>query len=185
METTPGPSIRPATAEDAAAIAAIYAHYVEHSVATFDLTAPDAAWWWAKIADLDAAGWPFLVAEDREVAGDREIAEGRGAVAGFAYVAPWRVKPAYRQTVEDTVYLAPGRTGRGIGRALMGALLERARAAGARQVIAVVADGGDPSSVRLHAAFGFTEAGRLRAVGFKHGRWLDTLLLQADLTVDG
>jgi phosphinothricin acetyltransferase len=179
VETTPGPSIRPARAEDAAAIAAIYAHYVEHSVATFDLTAPDAAWWRAKLADLDAAGWPFLVAEDREVA------EGRGAVAGFAYVAPWRVKPAYRQTVEDTVYLAPGRTGRGIGRALMGALLERARAAGARQVIAVVADGGDPSSVRLHAAFGFTEAGRLRAVGFKQGRWLDTLLLQADLAGDG
>jgi len=164
------PVIRPATPDDAAAIAAIYAHYVEHTVATFDLTAPDAAWWTAKLADLTAAGWPFLVAEDAD------------ELAGFAYVAPWRVKPAYQQTVEDTIYLAPGRTGRGIGRALMSALLDRARAAGARQVIAVVADGGDPSSVRLHGAFGFVAVGRLRAVGFKHGRRLDTLLLQADLT---
>lgn len=170
MNTPPTPGIRPATPDDASALAAIYAHYVEHSVATFDLEAPDEAFWTAKLADLTAAGWPFLVAEDD------------GAVAGFAYVAPWRVKPAYRQTVEDTIYLAPGRTGRGIGRALMGALLEAARAAGVRQVIAVVADGGDPSSVRLHEAFGFVEAGRLRGVGFKHGRWLDTVLLQADLT---
>lgn len=170
MDTPSAPVLRPATSDDAASIAAIYAHYVEHSVATFDLTAPDAAWWTAKIADLTAAGWPFLVAEDD------------GGLAGFAYVAPWRVKPAYRQTVEDTIYLTPGRTGRGIGRALMSALLDAARAAGARQVIAVVADGGDESSVRLHGAFGFVESGRLRAVGFKHGRWLDTLLLQVDLT---
>ncbi|RBY74793.1 GNAT family N-acetyltransferase [Blastococcus sp. TF02-09] len=170
MTTPPVPRIRPAIPDDAAAIAGIYAHYVEHSVATFDLTAPDVAFWTAKVADLAGAGWPFLVAADE------------GGIAGFAYVAPWRVKPAYRQTVEDTIYLAPGRTGRGIGRALLGALLDAARAAGARQVIAVVADGGDESSVRLHGACGFVEAGRLRAVGFKHGRWLDTLLLQADLT---
>ncbi|WP_197022253.1 GNAT family N-acetyltransferase [Candidatus Blastococcus massiliensis] len=161
--------IRPATAEDAAAIAAIYAHYVEHSIATFDLEVPDAASWAAKIADLTAAGWPFLVADDD------------GEVAGYAYVSPWRVKPAYRHTVEDTIYLAPDRTGRGTGRALLGELLERARAAGVRQVVAVITDSGDPSSVRLHARFGFVEAGRLRAVGHKHGRWLDTLLLQADL----
>ncbi|SDF58292.1 phosphinothricin acetyltransferase [Blastococcus fimeti] len=165
-----GIEIRPATADDAAAIAGIYAHYVEHSVATFDLESPDAAWWTAKLADLGAAGWPFLVAE------------ADGELLGFAYLAPWRVKPAYRRTVEDTIYLAPGRTGRGTGRALLGALLEQGRAAGVRQVIAVVTDSGDPSSVRLHGAFGFVEAGRLRAVGFKHGRWLDTFLLQADLT---
>jgi phosphinothricin acetyltransferase len=97
-------------------------------------------------------------------------------------VASWRIKPAYRQTVEITIYLSPERTGRGIGRALLGALLDAARAAGARQVIAVVADGGDESSVRLHGALGFVEAGRLRAVGHKHRRWLDTPLLQADLT---
>lgn len=170
VDATGSIRIRPATADDAAALAALYAHYVEHTVATFDLAAPDAGWWAAKLADLAAAGWPFLVAEDDD------------GLAGLAYVAPWRVKPAYRQTVEDTIYLAPGRTGRGTGRALLGALLTAARAAGARQVVAVVTDSGDPSSVRLHAAFGFVEAGRLRAVGWKHGRWLDTLLLQADLT---
>lgn len=165
-----GIRIRPATTEDAASIAGIYAHHVDHGVATFDLEAPDPAWWTAKLAGLAAAGWPFLLAEDD------------GGPLGFAYLAPWRVKPAYRRTVEDTIYLAPGRTGRGIGRVLLGALLERGRAAGVRQVIAVVSDSGDPSSLRLHEAFGFVEAGRLRAVGFKHGRWLDTLLLQADLT---
>jgi len=170
VDESAGPRIRPATARDAAAVAAIYAHWVEHSVATFDLEAHDAAWWTAKLTDLAGAGWPFLVAEDDD------------EVLGFAYLAPWRPKPAYRQTVEDTIYLAPGRTGRGTGRALLGALLERGRAAGVRQVVPVVTDSGDPSSVRLHEAFGFVEAGRLRAVGFKHGRWLDTLLLQADLT---
>lgn len=170
VSATVAPRIRPATAEDAAALAAIYAHYVEHSVATFDLEAPDVTWWTAKLADLAAAGWPFLVAEDDE------------GVAGFAYVAPWRIKPAYRQTVEDTIYLAPGRTGRGTGRALLGALLDAARAVGVRQVVAVVTDSGDPSSLRLHEALSFVPAGRLRAVGMKHGRWLDTLLLQADLT---
>lgn len=169
MEATAGPRIRAAAAADAAAIAAIYAHYVEHSVATFDLEVPDVAFWTAKLADLAAAGWPFLVADDG------------GEVASYAYVSPWRGKPAYRHTVEDTIYVAPGRTTRGAGRALLGELLARARAAGAQQVIAVVTDSGDPASRRLHAAFGFAEVGRLRAVGSKHGRWLDTLLLQADL----
>jgi L-amino acid N-acyltransferase YncA len=170
VDESAAPRIRPATAEDAAAIAAIYAHWVENSLATFDLEAHDAAWWTAKLAGLAAAGQPSLVAEDD------------GGLLGFAYLAPWRTKPAYRQTVEDTIYLAPGRTGRGTGRALLGALLECGRAAGVRQVVAVVTDSGDPSSVRLHEALGFVEAGRLRAVGFKHGRWLDTVLLQADLT---
>ncbi len=170
MDATAELRIRSASPEDVPAVAAVYAHYVEHSLATFDLVPPDAAWWTAKLADLTAAGLPFLVAEEA------------GELIGFAYVAPWRVKPAYRRTVEDTVYLAPGRTGRGAGRALLAELLVRARAAGVRQVIAVVTDSGDPASLRLHAACGFVEAGRLRAVGFKGGRWLDTLLLQADLT---
>ncbi len=152
---------------DLDAVARIYAHYVEHSVATFDLEAPDRAFWSAKVADLSDAGWPFLVA----------VADGE--VTGFAYAAPWRAKPAYRQTVEDTIYLAAGATGRGIGRRLLTELLGRATANGARQVIAVIADGGDATSMALHRALGFAEAGRLRAVGFKHGRWLDTVLMQA------
>ena len=170
MEPAPaGPVLRPFTDDDAAAVSRIYAHHVQHSVATFDLEAPAPADWQAKVAGLTAAGWPFLVAVDGP------------DVVGFAYVSPWRDRPAYAATVEDTVYLAPGRSGRGTGRALLTAVLDRAAAAGARQAIAVIADGGDPSSRALHRALGFVEAGRLRDVGFKHGRWLDVVLMQASL----
>lgn len=163
--------LRPVTDADAGPISRIYAHHVEHSVATFDLEAPGPAEWAAKAAGAAAAGWPFLVAV-------------QGAeVVGFAYVAPWRPRPAYARTVEDTVYLAPGRTGRGIGRALLAEVLDRAARAGAEQSIAVIVDSGDPASMALHRALGFTEAGRLRRVGHKHGRVLDVVLMQAGLTV--
>jgi L-amino acid N-acyltransferase YncA len=103
-------------------------------------------------------------------------------VVGFAYAAPWRPKSAYRYTVENTVYLAPGVTGRGIGAALLTALIDHAAAAGCHQMIAVIADTGSPASARLHRRLGFTDAGRLHAVGFKLGRWIDTRLMQRDLT---
>jgi L-amino acid N-acyltransferase YncA len=109
------------------------------------------------------------------------VAEAGGSVCGFAYASPWRPKPAYRHTVEDTVYLSPGHTGRGIGGALLSGLLARCADAGARQVIAVIADTDSDASAALHRRFGFTEAGRLAAVGRKHGRWIDTLLMQKDL----
>jgi phosphinothricin acetyltransferase len=108
-------------------------------------------------------------------------AEGDRAVCGFAYASPWRPKPAYRHTVEDTVYLSPGHTGRGIGSALLGTLLAGCAEAGARQVIAVIADTGSDASAALHRRFGFTQAGRLSGVGRKHGRWIDTVLMQKDL----
>jgi L-amino acid N-acyltransferase YncA len=168
-----GPEVRPATGADAAAVGRIYAHYVEQSVATFETVAPGAGDWAAKIAGSAAAGWPFLVAVED------------GEVIGFAYVATWRDRPAYAATVEDTIYLAPGRSGRGTGRTLLGELLARATRAGAEQSIAVIADSGDPSSMALHRALGFTEAGRLRRVGHKHGRVLDVVLMQADLTRPG
>ena len=96
---------------------------------------------------------------------------------------PWRRKPAYRHTVEDSVYLAAGRTGQGLGRALLGPLLARCGQAGARQVVAVIADAGADSeaSIALHRSFGFAHAGRLARVGHKHGRWIDTVLMQRDL----
>jgi L-amino acid N-acyltransferase YncA len=172
VDPAPGalaPELRPVTPDDVEAVSRIYAHHVEHSVATFDTVAPGPAEWVAKAAGITAAGWPFLVAVDA------------GEVIGFAYVSPWRTRPAYAHTVEDTVYLAPGRSGRGTGRALLTEVLARAAAAGAEQVIAVIADSGDPSSQALHRALGFTEAGRLRAVGRKHGRLLDVVLLQASL----
>ncbi|MYZ37858.1 MULTISPECIES: GNAT family N-acetyltransferase, partial [unclassified Streptomyces] len=118
---------------------------------------------------LAGRGLPFLVAE---VAGE---------VAGYAYAAPWRTKPAYRHTVEDTIYLAPGRTGRGLGGALLGALLTGCAEAGIRQVIAVLVDTGDDASAALHRRFGFIDAGRLTGVGNKHGRRLDTVLMQREL----
>jgi phosphinothricin acetyltransferase len=163
------PVVRAADPADARQVASIFAHYVATSVATFEEVAPTAADWQRRLGELTALNLPFLVAEADE------------DVCGFAYASPWRPKPAYRHTVEDTVYLSPGRTGRGIGTALLGALLAGCPTAGARQVIAVIADTGSDASAALHRRLGFTEAGRLAAVGRKHGRWVDTLLMQKDL----
>ena len=158
--------VRPATAVDLSTVAEIFGWYATHSVATFE-EAPRPVHQWRELYDLlTALGLPFLVAE------------ADGEVAGYAYAAPWRQKPAYRHTVEDSIFVAPGMAGRGAGRELLGRLLPAATAAGTRQVIAVIADTGDPASVRLHERFGFRSAGRLIAVGYKHGRWIDTLLMQ-------
>jgi phosphinothricin acetyltransferase len=161
--------IRPLTRADLPAVATIYAPYATGSLVTFDETPPGLAQWRSKAATIAAAGLPFLVAEDG------------GEVLGYACLARYRPKPAYRHTLEDTIYLAPEATGRGLGRPLLGELIAAAARTEARQLVAVIADSGDPASVKLHAAFGFEEAGRLRNVGFKHGRWLDTVLLQLDL----
>lgn len=154
---------------DLDAVTAIFAHYVTASVATFETVAPTADDWRGKLADVTTRGLPFLVAAD----GDE--------VVGFAYASPWRPKPAYAHTVEDTIYLAPGQTGRGIGAGLLGELLARCADAKMRQVIAVIADTGSDASAALHRKFGFAEAGRLTGVGHKHGRWIDTVLMQRDL----
>ena len=138
-------------------------------MATFD-ESPRTRSSWSRLADeLTGLGLPFLVAETG------------GVVTGYAYAGPWRRKPAYRLTVEDSVFIAPDRTGTGIGRLLLTELLTACTEAGMRQVIAVIADTGDPASVGLHRACGFTEVGRLNGVGFKHGLWIDTLLMQRTL----
>ena len=168
MPAEPQPVVRAAVPADAEPVAAIFAHYVATSVATFEEVAP---------TELAARNLPFLVAEGG--------AEGGGFVYGFAYASPWRPKSAYRHTVEDTVYLSPGCTGRGIGSALLGTLLAGCAAAGARQVIAVIADTGSDASAALHRRFGFTQAGLLSGVGRKHGRWIDTLLMQKELESRG
>ncbi len=169
------PVIRAAVAADAEQVAAIFAHYVATSVATFEEVAPSAADWRRRLVDLTALSLPFLVAG----AGEEE------AICGFAYASPWRPKPAYRYTVEDTVYLSPGHGGRGIGTALLSGLLAGCEAAGARQVIAVIADTGSDASVALHRRLGFADVGKLPQVGFKFGRWVDTALMQKDLGATG
>ncbi|MCF6473986.1 N-acetyltransferase [Nonomuraea sp. MG754425] len=161
--------VRALTETDLPTVAGIYAHYVTTTVATFDETPLTPGDWRAKAAAITGAGLPFLVAETD------------GAVTGYAYVAQYRPKPAYRHTLEDTIYLAPGSTGKGLGRLLLGELIAAAGRTEARQLVAVIADSGDPASARLHERFGFEQAGRLRSVGFKQGRWIDTVLMQLDL----
>lgn len=162
--------VRPAAAGDVAGIARIYDHYVVTSTATFELDPPGAPVWRDKLDALTGAGWPFQVA----------VLDGQ--VAGFAYVGPWRPRPAYAHTVEDTIYLDRAATGRGIGTRLLTSVLEQAAAAGAREVIAVVADGDAAASLALHRRVGFVPAGRLERVGLKFDRWLGTTLLQKTLT---
>jgi len=166
-------TVRAAVPSDLEPVAAICAHYVTTTVTTFEEVPPAAADWQRRLDDLAGRNLPFLVAEQD------------GAVCGYAYAGPWRPKPAYRYTVEDTVYVSPARTGRGLGRALLGALLTACEQAGARQVIAVIADTGSDASAALHRRFGFETAGRLRRVGRKHGQWIDTVLMQRELGTRG
>jgi phosphinothricin acetyltransferase len=161
--------VRPATPSDLAAVAGILAFYVTNSVATFEEDPPGVPQWQQRLEDLTERKLPFVVAE------------AGGTIAGYAYASPWRPKPAYRHTVEDSVYLAPGQRGRGLGRLLLESLLAGCADAGVQQVIAVIADSGEPASTALHRACGFTDAGRLSRVGCKHGRWIDTVLMQRSL----
>jgi L-amino acid N-acyltransferase YncA len=163
------PRLRPALPGDLAAIAAIYGPEVRHGTATFELEPPGAVELGRRLAKVRAAGLPWLVAE----------LDGR--VGGYAYAAPYRDRPAYRFTVEDSVYLAAWARGRGVGQGLLDAVIEAARDAGMRQMVAVIGDSANVASVRLHRACGFAEVGTFRGVGFKFGRWLDTVLMQRSL----
>jgi phosphinothricin acetyltransferase len=164
--------VRPVRAADLDQVAEIFGWYAVNSVATFEESPRPHAEWARHAGELAERGLPFLVAETG------------GEIAGYACAGPWRRKPAYRLTVEDSVFVAPGRTGSGTGRLLLTELLANCAEAGLRQVIAVIADSGDPASVGLHLACGFTQAGRLAGVGFKQGRWIDTLLMQRTLGTD-
>jgi len=162
-------AIEKATPADLDAVARIYAHYVTESVATFEENVPTVADWQVRFDDFAARGLPFLVARVD------------GEVAGYAYAGPWRPKPAYRHTAEDTIYLDPAYAGRGLGTPLLTAVLDGCAQAGIRQVVAVIADTGSDASAALHRKLGFAEAGRLVGVGYKHGRWIDTRLMQRSL----
>jgi len=165
-------TIRPARPEDAAQIAALYAHHVRNGTATFDTEPPPADHWRSKVDLMRARGWPFLVVE------------ADGALLGFAYAAQFRERPAYRHCCEDSIYVRADRLGHGIGTALLGALVDAAGASGFTQMLAVIGDA-EPASVALHARLGFRHAGRMENVGYKFGRWLDIVYMQRALPAPG
>lgn len=161
--------IRPSLPEDIPSITEIYAWNVVHGTGTFELEAPDAAEMAQRRSTVLANGCPWLVAES----------EGR--VLGYAYANLFRPRRAYRFFLEDSIYLAPDATGRGVGRLLMAELLARCEAAGARQMVAVIGDSANAASIGLHRAAGFEHTGLLKSAGWKHGRWLDVVLMQRAL----
>lgn len=169
----PTPQIRDSDEADVPAVQAIYAHHVLHGLASFELTPPDAAEIAARRRAVLAAGLPHLVAE----------LDGR--VVGYSYAGPYRPRPAYRHTVEDSVYVAEGMAGRGVGSALLAALIARCEAGPWRQMIAVIGDTRNHGSIGLHRRHGFRMAGTLTAVGFKFGRWVDSVLMQRSLGAGG
>ncbi len=169
-ETSTEPVIRKATTEDLPAMVEIYNYYIQNSVVTFDMDAMALVDWAEKFRWINELGLPFIVAQSPN-----------GQIIGFAYVAPWRQKAAFKRTVEDSIYLRPAAIGKRVGTKLLGELLEQAKAAGVKEVVAVISDKGAESSIALHERFGFKHQGHLGKVGFKFGRWLGTVLMQKSL----
>ena len=163
-------SLRAAEAKDCFAICEIYNFYIQNSVVTFDEQTMQLKQWEEKLEYLNKQKLPFIVAQTET-----------GEVLGFAYVAPWRQKSAYRTTVEDSIYLRAAATGKRIGTKLLEELLALSKQAGVKEVVAVISDSGAESSVRLHEQFGFKKQGHLAKVGFKFDRWLGTILMQKSL----
>ncbi|MBI5160964.1 MAG: N-acetyltransferase [Micrococcales bacterium] len=163
-------SIRSGTAADIPDMLEIYNHYVANSTVTFDEDPLTLREMRQRFAAAQKLGHPWLVAETPS-----------HQVIGYAYVTPWRQRAAYRHTVEDSIYLRPASTGKGLGTALLGALVEASREAGIREIIAVIADRGAEGSIRIHERFGFQNIGHMGKVGYKFGRYLGTVLLQLSL----
>jgi phosphinothricin acetyltransferase len=161
--------VRAAAAADAPALAAIYGHHVREGLGTFEEESPSAAEMAARLAAVQGRGLDWLVAELD------------GEVAGYAYATPFRLRAAYRYTVEDSVYVAPGLARRGLGRILLAELIARCETLGLRQMVAVIGDSANHGSIGLHAALGFEKLAVVPAVGFKHGRWVDIVWMQRAL----
>ncbi len=176
----PSVTIRDAGPEDLQRVQEIYAHHVRHGLASFEEAPPDLAEMTRRFEATRARGLPYLAAEAAPQEGGAGTASGP-ELLGYAYAGPYRPRPAYRFSVENSVYVAPGLEGRGVGRALLEVLIARCTALGLRQMIAVVGDSGHLPSIAFHESLGFTRIGTLRAVGFKFGRWVDIVILQRAL----
>ena len=176
----PSITIRDARPDDLPRVQEIYAHHVRHGLASFEEAPPDLAEMTRRFEATRARGLPYLAAEPAPQEGGAERAMAP-EILGYAYAGPYRPRPAYRFSVENSVYVAPGLERRGVGRALLEALIARCTALGLRQMIAVVGDSGHLPSIAFHESLGFTQIGTLRAVGFKFGRWVDSVILQRAL----
>ena len=169
-EANAEPVIRKATEADLTSMVEIYNYYIQNSVVTFDMDVMALADWAEKFRWITELGLPFIVAQSPS-----------GQIIGFAYVAPWRQKAAFKRTVEDSIYLRPAAIGKRVGTKLLQELLDQSKAAGVKEVVAVISDKGAESSIALHERFGFKHQGHLGKVGFKFGRWLGTVLMQKSL----
>jgi len=161
--------IRPSETRDLPELTEIYRHAVLNGTASFEIEPPDEAEMARRRVALLDAGFPYLVAEED------------GRIFGYAYAGPYRPRPAYRYTVEDSIYVAPDLQGRGVGRALLSALIDECERLGFRQMIGVIGDSSSTGSIALHRSLGFLNAGVVRDVGYKHGRWLDQVIMQRRL----
>ena len=164
--------VRDARDDDMAAVQAIYAHHVLNGTATYDIEPPSVDYIRDKIRQIREAGWPFV------------IGELEGEVAGYAYATQFRDREAYRFTAEDSIYVHPQMTGRGVGKRLLKSLLERSAESDFRTIVAVIG-GAEPASIAVHSALGFEEVGRLKAVGWKKERWLDSVYMQRTVGSEG
>lgn len=164
-----GPLLRPAVSSDIPAITAIYGPNVREGVASFEYEAPDEAEMARRHEAIVAGGYPYLVAEID------------GVVVGYAYASTYRSRPGYRYSVENSVYVAPEAHGKGVGKALLTLLVAECAERGYRQMIAVIGNLGNAGSIALHRACGFTVVGVLPSIGWKHGRWVDSVLMQRAL----
>ncbi|TCS60932.1 GNAT family N-acetyltransferase [Varunaivibrio sulfuroxidans] len=162
-------TLRDCRPEDDDAVQAIYAHYVRHSLATFEETVPTLEEMTRRRCAIENVGNPFIVAE----------VDGR--VAGYAYAGPFRARSAYRYTLENSIYVSPNATGKGLGKALLKVLIGRCQTQGCRQMLAVIGDSDNQASIRLHGKFGFERVGLLKSVGFKFDRWVDAVIMQRQL----
>ncbi len=161
--------VRPSTEADIPAITAIYAHAVVHGTASFELDPPiEAEMARRRLSVLDG-GYPHVVADHD------------GIVLGYAYAGAYRTRPAYRSTVEDSIYVAPSAQGKGVGRSLLEALIEECEARDFRLMVAVIGDEASQGSIGLHRSLSFEPVGILKGIGYKHGRWLSTVLMQRSL----